>query len=321
MPISQTTVVKSYGAPEINVHVPFIAPPPPSAACATAKPIVGQVAVTVATTGGSIAGVQNLYYHLAAVDSLGNESIPSDPIEVIIPPGTNTNQVSLAGISPFDSGAASFHVYRSIGAPNGVGATTGGTPARLFSSQAVPTNCSSLSVTDTGSNGDNGGVGDPTKMPISQDVNKVRAYWQLAGESQWRFGGETLNGQGSAVDFVVPHNVQGQSINVQLRSVDRNLNETPESLAPIASYTIAAAYPTAIGIGAAPPVGSGFAVGGTPIIDNSGRAGIDSLLDGANYVRGAQNAGSAITLDNANFVAGTSGWSALDANATISQVS
>src|SRR6185437_1794354 len=166
VPISQTTVVKSYGAPEINVHVPFIAPPPPSAACATAKPIVGQVAVTVAPTGGSIAGGQNLYYHLAAVDLLGNESIPSDPIEVIIPPGTNTNQVSLAGISPFDSSAASFHVYRSIGAPNGVGATAGGTPARLFSSQAVPTNCSSLSVTDTGSNGDNGGVGDPTKMPI-----------------------------------------------------------------------------------------------------------------------------------------------------------
>lgn len=271
MAISQSTVTHSDGSTDVNVHVPFIAPPKPSDACSTAKPIVGQLVATVSTTGGSIAGGQNLYYYLSAIDASSNESIPSDPIEVVIPAGTNTNQVTISGINPFDANASLFNVYRALGAPNGQGGTTSGTsPAQLFANQTPPSACAGLSITDTGSNGSNGGAGDPTKMPIAEDVVRIRAYWQLNGESQWRFGGETLNGQGTAVDFIVPHNIQGQAINIQLRSVDSRLNETPSSLAPIEAYTITAAYPAGLGVGGAPGAGDGLKIGGLHVFNTGG---------------------------------------------------
>lgn len=285
MAISQSVISHSDGSVDIGITVPFIAPPQPAAACKTAKPITAQLTATVQTTGGTIAGGQSLYYHISAIDGSGNESIPGDPIEVIIPSGTNTNQVSITGPTPFDSNASLYNVYRSVSGPKGDGNLANSTPAQLFNNQTPPSNCAGLSISDTGSNGIGGGTGDNTKMPIAQSLSKIRAYWQVNGESQWRLGGETLNGAGSSVNFVVPHNIQGQQINIQLRSVDFSLNETPEALAPTQSYTITAVYPTGLGIGAAPPAGASFGVSGAKIIDTSGNTGLDSVVDGSTYVR------------------------------------
>lgn len=271
MAITQSTVVHSDGSTDIQVNVPFIAPPPPAAQCNALKPRIAHLSVAVSTAGGSIAGGQNLYYYLSGIDSSGNETIPSDPIEVIIPSGTNTNQVTISGLTPFDPNTNTFNVYRATTGPQGDGLVSNSTPARLFDGQTPPTNCSTFSVTDTGSNGGNGGGGDPTKMPIAQDLARVRAYWQLVGESQWRYGGETLNGSGTSVAFVVPHNIQGQQINIQLRAVDNRLNETPQSLAPTNRYTITAAYPAGLGVGAAPGVSDGLAIGGLHVFNTSGQ--------------------------------------------------
>jgi hypothetical protein len=98
-----------------------------------AVPLVSLAAIIGA--GGTLAGGQTLYYAVSAVDSAGNESSLSFTILAGIPPGPNTNSVTLTGFS-FDSNTTGFNVYR------------GSTPlqfGRIASNQAVAT-----SFTDTG---------------------------------------------------------------------------------------------------------------------------------------------------------------------------
>ena len=65
----------------------------------------------VNTTGGTIAGNQILYYAVTALDADNRESHLSFVIRASIPPGTNTNRVSLQGLR-FSPGATGFQVYR-----------------------------------------------------------------------------------------------------------------------------------------------------------------------------------------------------------------
>ena len=62
-------------------------------------------------SGGTLAGDQTLYYAVSALDSAGSESAPSFVVLVRIPPGSNSNSVTLTGLS-FDGKTGSFNVYR-----------------------------------------------------------------------------------------------------------------------------------------------------------------------------------------------------------------
>lgn len=64
-----------------------------------------------ATTGGTVSGGTNMYYAVSAVDAAGNEGALSFTVPAVIPPGTNTNIVTITGLS-FPSVATSFNVYR-----------------------------------------------------------------------------------------------------------------------------------------------------------------------------------------------------------------
>lgn len=87
------------------------------------------------TTGGSLTGGSNLYYAVSAVDQAGNEGALSFTVPAQVPAGSNTNSVSITGIS-FPTTAASFNVYR------------GSTPQLLYLiATKVPLNSS---YTDTG---------------------------------------------------------------------------------------------------------------------------------------------------------------------------
>lgn len=61
--------------------------------------------------GGTLAGGQTLYYALSALDSAGNESPLSFVILARTPAGSNTNSVTLTGLS-FDARTQQFNVYR-----------------------------------------------------------------------------------------------------------------------------------------------------------------------------------------------------------------
>jgi hypothetical protein len=85
--------------------------------------------------GGTLAGSQRLYYAVSALDSAASESALSFVILASIPAGSNTNSVTLTGLS-FDAGTVSFNVYRGPN-PQQLG--------RIASSQAL-----SATFTDTG---------------------------------------------------------------------------------------------------------------------------------------------------------------------------
>jgi hypothetical protein len=63
------------------------------------------------TTGGSLSGGTNMYYAVSAMDAAGNEGALSFTVPAAIPTGTNTNTVTIIGLS-FPSVGTSFNVYR-----------------------------------------------------------------------------------------------------------------------------------------------------------------------------------------------------------------
>ncbi len=69
------------------------------------------LAAEVAPTGGMHSGDKTLYYAVTALDAFGGEGMPSFVVRAVIPPGTNTNVVTLTGLS-FSESAVAFHVYR-----------------------------------------------------------------------------------------------------------------------------------------------------------------------------------------------------------------
>jgi hypothetical protein len=107
--------------------------------------------------GGTLAGNQILYYAVSAVDSAGNESVMSFVVMADIPSGSNTNSVTLTGLS-FATGTQSFNVYR------------GGNPqqmCRIATSQALAT-----SFTDTG-------LAAQVYAPPDPAFDHANFYWRL----------------------------------------------------------------------------------------------------------------------------------------------
>jgi len=107
--MTETTVESSDGSFAVELSVAFT-PPANPAATSVSIPLVSLDAA-VATTGGTIASGQTLYYAVSALDGNGNESGLSFTIPAAIPAGTNTNEVTLSDLS-FSSGTAGFNVYR-----------------------------------------------------------------------------------------------------------------------------------------------------------------------------------------------------------------
>ena len=112
--IAQFGITESYddgtdGSAQTRLTAEFTAPAKPSASRA-GSPLVGFSALSQGT-GGTLKGDQALYYALTAIDSDGGESGLSFIVRAVIPPGTNTNLVTLQGLS-FSGGTQAFHVYR-----------------------------------------------------------------------------------------------------------------------------------------------------------------------------------------------------------------
>jgi hypothetical protein len=114
--VPQFGITESYddatdGSAQTRLTVAFTAPARPSASRA-GIPLVGFSATTQGA-GGTLKGDQVLYYALTGVDADGRESGLSFIVHAVIPPGTNTNTATLAGLS-FNSATQSFHVYRGL---------------------------------------------------------------------------------------------------------------------------------------------------------------------------------------------------------------
>jgi hypothetical protein len=107
--ITETTVEGTDGSFAVELSVAFTPPASPVNTGVTI-PLVSLEAATN-TTGGTIGGRQTLYYAVSALDGVGGESGLSFSIPANVPSGTNTNTVTLSGIS-VSSGTAGLNVYR-----------------------------------------------------------------------------------------------------------------------------------------------------------------------------------------------------------------
>lgn len=107
--VVETPIVDRDGSASVVLSVGFVAPPAP-ALTGVGIPLLS-LAARVAPTGGTIGGGQAMYYAVSAIDAAGQESPLSFVVRVTVPAGTNTNQVTLTGLS-FSSTTAGFQVYR-----------------------------------------------------------------------------------------------------------------------------------------------------------------------------------------------------------------
>jgi hypothetical protein len=151
--IAESTSNTSDGGVDEELTVGFLVPST-TVAGGPGMPLVS-LAATIGT-GGTLAGAQTLYYAVSALDSAGNESVLSFVILVNIPPGPDTNSVTLTGLS-FDASTATFNVYRGPN-PQQLG--------RIASSQAL-----SATFTDTG-------LPDQVWVPPDPNFDHANFYWR-----------------------------------------------------------------------------------------------------------------------------------------------
>ncbi len=108
-------------------------------------------------SGGTLAGGQTLYYALSAVDTNGNETALSFVVTANIPSGTQTNEVTLSGLS-FSSATASFNVYR------------GTTPQQLY--RIAVAHAVAAQVTDSG-------AAETLTPPPDPNYDHANFYWRF----------------------------------------------------------------------------------------------------------------------------------------------
>ncbi|HKW96960.1 MAG TPA: phage tail protein [Bryobacteraceae bacterium] len=115
------------------------------------------LAATVDGNGGTIGGGQTFYYAISSVDAAGIESHLSFIARVAVPSGTDTNTITLTGLS-FPSAATTFHVYRGVN------------PSQLYriaSSQPL-----AVQFTDTG-------LAPQVIPPPDPSFDHANFYWRL----------------------------------------------------------------------------------------------------------------------------------------------
>ncbi|MFB3829028.1 MAG: phage tail protein [Bryobacteraceae bacterium] len=152
--VSEQTVERADGGVAVMLSVGFTAPTGvepggPRIPLLSLAPAIG--------TGGTLAGDRVLYYAVSAVDGEGRESALSFTVRAAIPPGSNTNSVTLNGLS-FAAGTAGFRVYR------------GSNPAQMFriaSDQPL-----AGSFTDTG-------LAAGLTPPPDANYDHANFYWRL----------------------------------------------------------------------------------------------------------------------------------------------
>ena len=109
--IQEQLWAQSDGSATDTLTVAFSQPTMPSPA-SPGVPLLS-LSPQYASVGGSLNGGTSLYYAVSAVDVSGREGPLSFTVASVIPVGTNSNTVTVTGLS-FASDTASFHVYRGL---------------------------------------------------------------------------------------------------------------------------------------------------------------------------------------------------------------
>jgi Putative phage tail protein len=188
--ISETSTGSSDGSITIDLSVGF-ADPGKTISSSSSIPLVG-LNPEMTTTGGTLAGNQNLYYAVTAMDASGAESGLSFTVKANVPAATNTNQVTLLNLS-FPSSATGFNVYR------------GSTPAQMLQ---IATNVPpAQQFTDIGLTASV--IGPP-------DVNYDHAnfYWRLELQPEEKVDIHSANTIGNSTLNMLPDELIGATVRI-----------------------------------------------------------------------------------------------------------
>ncbi len=169
--IAEQDTTGSDGTTQINLSVNF-EPPRQPAIVGLGIPMVS-LAAQSDSNSGQLPGNETLYYGVTEGNASGQESNLSFVVRATIPAGTNTNAVTLSGLS-FTSGATCFNVYR------------GANPSELFriaDNQAV-----AATFTDTG-------LSAALTPPPDPNYDHANMYWRLELQPEYAatiFGATTI---------------------------------------------------------------------------------------------------------------------------------
>jgi hypothetical protein len=193
--IAQFGITESYetgtdGTAQTRLTVEFTAPAKPPASRA-GSPLVGLSALSQGS-GGTLGGDQILYYALTAVDGSGAESGLSFIVRAVIPPGTNTNRVTLQGLS-FSSETASFHVYRG---------TSPQQLHRIAAGVAV-----AATYTDTG-------AADGITGPPDENYSHANFHWRWELQGPYVAGLSSWNTVGNSTLTMLGNEYRGQVVRI-----------------------------------------------------------------------------------------------------------
>jgi hypothetical protein len=213
--ITESSTVAADGSGTVQLTVPF-AVPVNSFSLVTGPPAANLTA-TVAATGGSLPGGETLYYALTATDASGAESPGSFAITATIPLGTNTNAVTLTGVT-LDSGAATFSVYR------------GASPSKMFRIASGLSRASTFQ--------DTGVTAQAQPLPDAF-FDHANFYWKYQTAADWKAGSSANS---SPAQFQVP-NQTGRVILIQGLAADDQDLESPDGLAVVTPWTIGGVGP------------------------------------------------------------------------------
>jgi len=189
--VTETVTPLADGGFQVKLSAAFSVPSVPASSLANI-PLVS-LNPTIASTGGTLAGGQTLYYAVSATDSSGAESGLSFAVRAKVPTGTNTNAVNLTGLSFSPGSTTSFAVYR------------GSNPLellRIAHGQALAT-----SFADTGATAELVG-------PPDANYNHANFYWRLELQPEENVGIHSATTIGKSGLGMLADNFRGSLVRV-----------------------------------------------------------------------------------------------------------
>jgi hypothetical protein len=187
--ITEHSVESTDGVSRVTLEAGFITPARP--ADGTGVPVLS-LAARIDNTGGTIAGGQTLYYAITAINASGNESAPSFSVRATVPAGTNTNRVTLTGLS-FGAGTQSFNVYRG---------EWPGKLLRIAAAQAIATE-----FTDTG-------LADELVPPPDENYDHANFYWRFEAQPEYQATLASATSIGNETLVMVPDAWRGMTVRI-----------------------------------------------------------------------------------------------------------
>ena len=188
--ITEQSTQETDGSTSLTLSAAFVVPRQPTMT-GLGIPLVSLAAQPNAT-GGSLGGGQTFYYAVTAVDASGDESDLSFLVFATIPPGTNTNQVTLEGLS-FSANSTGFNVYR------------GPTPQQL--SQIAANQAVSATYTDAG-------AAATLVQPPDANYDHTNFYWRLELQPEYAATRSSSDTVGNSTLGMAVNSYQGMLVRI-----------------------------------------------------------------------------------------------------------